>query len=74
MPKIVDWLRRNKSVRLVNVPKAEPCLFATNKLEPKAVNVMGENIPVAPSVKMLVLTFSSDLSWHAIIEKIPSAC
>ena len=67
MPKIVDWLK--KSGMLENVYKREASLFETKKLEPKAVNVMGENILVAPSVKILGLTFSSDLSWHAHIEK-----
>ena len=67
MPKIVDWLK--KSEMMVNVSKTEACLFKTKKSEPKAVNVMGENILVAPNVKILGLTFSSDLSWHAHIEK-----
>ena len=35
---------------------------------------MGENILVAPNVKILGLTFSSDLSWHAHIEKITNTC
>ena len=72
MPKIVDWLK--KSGMLVNVSKTEACLFETKKSEPKAVNVMGENILVAPNVKILGLTFSSDLSWHAHIEKITNTC
>ena len=44
-------------------------VFETKKSEPIAVNVMGENISIAPSVEILDLTFSSDLSWHAHIEK-----
>ena len=54
---------------LVNVSKTEACLLETKKSEPKAVNMMRENIQVAPRVKILGLTFSSDQSWHAHIEK-----
>ena len=59
---------------LVNVSKTEAYLFQTKKSEPKAVNVTGENISVAPSVKILGVTFSSDISWHTHIEKITSTC
>ena len=43
--------------------------FETKKSETKAVDVMEENISVAPSVTILRLTFSSDPSWHVHIEK-----
>ena len=72
MPKIVDWLK--KSGMLVNVSKTEACLFEQRISDPKTVSVMGENVSVSKNVKILGLTFSSDLSWYAHIEKITNTC
>ena len=68
--KIVDWLK--KSGMLVNVSKTEACLFETKKSELKIVNIM--NIAVTTNVKILGLTFSSDLSWYSHIVKITNTC
>lgn len=72
MPKIIDWLK--KSGMLVNVSKTEACLFQQKIPDPKTVSIMGENVLVSKSVKILGLTFSYDLSWYTHIEKITNTC
>ena len=46
--------------------------FSTDNTGPNTVSVMGENVSVSKSVKILGLTFSYDLSWTLTLKKSPT--